>query len=189
MQYLTAQQVSDVIRAAVSARDKALLAVAYNCGLRRAEAALLMRSDFFPKAGPYGMLKVKRIKKKGVFVHEIPIWRRTSMALQAYLRTRDDYEEPMFLSRKGGAMSGQAVYYAFQEASRRAGIPSDLWHPHVLRHSIAVHLMNLGADLADVQEHLGHDSIDSTLVYAKVLNPRKNRNALLSEVSVHFAKF
>jgi site-specific recombinase XerD len=49
--------------------------------------------------------------------------------------------------------------------------------------------MNFGARLEDVQEHLGHDSIQSTLVYAKVLTPRKKRLALLTEVSHHFPKF
>jgi site-specific recombinase XerD len=50
-------------------------------------------------------------------------------------------------------------------------------------------MINMGLDLADIQDHLGHKKIDSTLVYAKLLNPRKTRNALLAESSHHVARF
>lgn len=188
VKYLSAEQVASVIEAAGGLRNKALLAAVYQCGLRRGEVELLERDSFSRNRG-HGVMKVTRIKKDGFYVQEIPLWRRTTTLLAEYIDSRTDHMDPLFLSHKLVAMTGQAVYYVFRNAAIRAGLPEDLLHPHVLRHSIAVHLMNMGVDLADVQEHLGHDSIDSTLVYARVLNPRKRRNALLSEVSHHFAKF
>lgn len=186
--YLTAEQVSAVIQVADSLRNRALLAVMYNCGLRRGEAGLLTRDDFFMR-GDHGVMRVHRLKRDGFVDQEVALWRRTTSAVKRYLDGRSDYHQCLFLSNKMCPMTGQAVYYVFRKCAVIAGIPGDLLHPHVMRHSIAVHLMNMGVDIADVQEHLGHDSIDSTLVYAKVLNPRKTRTSAMSEVSVHFARW
>jgi len=48
-----------------------------------------------------------------------------------------------------------------------AGPPSELSHLHALKHSCATHLLNRGESIEDVQDHLGHANIQSTLVYAK----------------------
>lgn len=188
LKYLTAEQVSAVVQSAEGVRDRALLSAVYNCGLRRSEVGLLTRDDFF-KRGDHGVMRVHRLKKVGYVDQEIALWRRTTIAIQRYLTTRKDFHQCLFLSNKLVPMTGQAVYYAFQKAARAARLPADLMHPHVLRHSIAVHFMNMGVDLADVSEHLGHSSLESTLVYAKVLNPRKTRTAAMSEVSIHCAKW
>jgi integrase/recombinase XerD len=60
----------------------------------------------------------------------------------------------------------------FRRYAEAANLPSDRRHPHVLRHSIAVHLLNAGWDLVDVQHWLGHASIISTQIYAQVSNFR-----------------
>jgi len=57
-----------------------------------------------------------------------------------------------------------------------ADLPKERCHPNVLRHSIAVHLMNAGWGAADVQDWLGHRSIASTMVYAAVTNKRREAN-------------
>lgn len=187
MRYLKVEDVSNVIGRATGVRDKALLAVIYNCGLRRGEVALLVRDDFMPRAGPHGALRVRRLKREDFPEQEIPLWGRTSRLLRAYLKARQDSMDALFLSRKSRPMTPQAVYYAFRRALAGTSIRSI--GPHCLRHSIATHLINMGLDLVDVQDHLGHKKIDSTLVYAKLLNPRKTRNALLAESSHHVAKF
>jgi integrase len=195
--YFEPDEVEAIINAAQTIRDKALLAVIYQCALRRSEVQLLTRDDYRPVRK---MLRVTRLKKERNFVHEIALWRRTTHLLNQYLASRKDHFDALFLSRKGGdALSGHAVYLIFRHAAELAKIKVEsskddkrgLRHPspHRLRHSFAVHSMNFGARLEDVQEHLGHDSIESTLVYAKVLNPRKKRNAMLSELSHHFSRF
>jgi integrase/recombinase XerD len=194
--YFEPEEVEAVLRSAPRLRDKALLAVVYQCALRRGEVAFLRRDDYNPGRG---MLKVTRLKKDGAFTHEIALWRRTKQLLNKYLASRRDHFDALFLSRKGGdSVGGHAVYRIFRNAAEKAGMavrqPRDgrgLRHPspHRLRHSFAVHSMNFGARIEDVQEHLGHSSINSTLVYARVLNPRKKRIALLTEASHHFAKF
>jgi integrase/recombinase XerD len=194
--YLEADEVESIIKAAKSLRDKAMFAVAYNCGLRRGEIRLLIRDDYNVTRG---MLTVKRLKKRETYWHEIPLWTSTRRLLNAYLKTRPDHHDALFLSRKGcDALGPLGVYYAFLAAAENAGVrikeqsdgrgnrhPS----PHRLRHSIAVHQMNCGIPLPDIQEHLAHTSINTTMVYARVLNPRKRQNAIKMEMSHHFAKF
>lgn len=51
---------------------------------------------------------------------------------------------------------------------RRLGIKSELSGPHSLRHACATHLLAQGLTLTEVSSHLGHSSLEATLVYAKV---------------------
>jgi integrase/recombinase XerD len=190
IKYLTPEQVTNVIRACRNRRDRAMMAVMYECGLRRSEIGLLTRDSFVERSGTSGIMRVIRLKKKFPYVQEIPLWRRTTRLLKRYLRRRRDSSDALFLSRKGGPVTGQAAYYVYRKAARRARLPEDRrGKTHAMRHSIATHMIAMGLDLADVQEHLGHHDINTTLVYARMTNPRKVRNTLLSEVSHHFAKF
>jgi integrase/recombinase XerD len=188
LKYLTAEQVSAVVDNAPPPRDKALVALLYNCGLRRAEVGLLTRSDLTPRSGG-GMLRVKRLKKAGFYEHEIVLLRRTAKLLEEYLATRSDYADAMFIGRTGLPLSGQSVYCAYRQAAKAAGIPRDLWHPHALRHSIGVHLRNMGTPIDEIKEHLGHDSLESTLQYARVVTPTKARTAMMAEHSHCIARF
>jgi site-specific recombinase XerD len=118
---------------------------------------------------------------------EYPIHPATRRLLWAYLSDRSDDDNPyLFPSRQSGLrpMSASMVYALFWRYADAANIPRERQHPHVLRHSIAVHLMNAGWDVADVQDWLGHRDIASTMVYATITNKRreaKYEEALLSE--------
>ena len=102
-------------------------------------------------------------------------------------RERGEDDNPhLFTSRQSGLapMSATTIYGLFRRYANLAELPAERHHPHVLRHSIAVHLMNAGWDAADVQDWLGHRDIASTMVYAAVTNKRreaKYEEALLSE--------
>lgn len=189
--HLTPSQVSSVLRACSSVRDRALLAVMYQCGLRRGEVRWLRRQDWSPGTSRNGSLTVWRLKRaSGLYPHEIPLWGRTRALLEACLDERTDDAMGLFVSRNGLRPLGpQAVYYVFRNAAMEAGLPAGLSHPHSLRHSVAVHSMNMGADLADIQALLGHASISSTTRYARVLTPRKEDMALRTEGSAFFARF
>src|SRR5437667_12762587 len=61
-------------------------------------------------------------------------------------------------------ITSKTVYYAVQEAARRAGIKKKV-HPHLLRHSWATHLLERGADLRQIQVLLGHNDLETTARY------------------------
>lgn len=160
-------------------RDRLLFDVMYRHGLRRGEAALLRREHVAER------IWITRLK--GGVSGEYPIHPNTRRLLWAYISARGEDGNPyLFPSRQSGAgpMSESMIYALFRRYAEAAGLPEDRQHPHVLRHSIAVHLMNAGWDAADVQDWLGHRDIGSTMVYAAVTNKRrtaKYEEALLSE--------
>lgn len=171
--YLSKEEMEHFFRAIPTrnSRDRLLFDLIYRYGLRRTEAALLRRDHLSE-----GRIWVTRVKNG--FSGEYPIHPSTRRLLWAYLN--DQRAEPDYLfpsrQRRGAAISASTVYALFRRYAVAAQIPTDRRHPHVLRHSIAVHLMNAGWDAADVQDWLGHRDITSTMVYAAVTNKGREAN-------------
>jgi site-specific recombinase XerD len=65
-------------------------------------------------------------------------------------------------------MARQTLHVLFQTLAEEAGIPEGKRHPHVLKHSVASHLIAENTNLAIVQRALGHLSISSTMIYVGV---------------------
>jgi site-specific recombinase XerD len=61
-------------------------------------------------------------------------------------------------------MSDKVVWYACEQAAKRAGIDKPV-HPHTLRHSFATHLLEAGVDLRTIQLLMGHGDLKATTVY------------------------
>jgi integrase/recombinase XerD len=92
-----------------------------------------------------------------------------TVALRAWLRDRgQDGSDFLFTSQKGGRMCRSAFFRVFQSVSGAAGLPSEKRHPHVLKHSLASHLVAGNVNLALVKQCLGHKSISSTMEYIGV---------------------
>jgi integrase/recombinase XerD len=179
--YLTKEEVERLF-AVISARDgrnRLLLDVIYRHGLRRREAALIRREHVGER------IWITRLK--GGISGEYPIHPTTRRLLWEYLEQLGADSRPYLFSTRqsnGTPISPSTIYQVFRRYAEAAGLPADRTHPHVLRHSIAVHLMNAGWDVADVQDWLGHRDIASTMVYAAVTNKRreaKYEEALLSD--------
>jgi integrase len=185
MKRLTAEQVSKVIDACITTRDKAMLAVVYQCGLRRSEVGILSRSHYSPSDGT---LLITRPKKH--VQHRVQLWTRTKKLLDEYLETRTDYREFLFLSRKPTyPFSPQGVYYVYQKAARVAGLPIELQHPHCLRHTIASHLAEAGLDLTSIQAHLGHVNPEGTVLYMRGAIDPTLHNMKLAESAWNVARY
>ena len=180
--YLTKAEVERFFRVIPrsNSRDRLLFDTIYRHGLRRLEAARIRRDHL-----TQGRIWITRVK--GGVSGEYPIHPTTRRLLWAYLNEREEDENSyLFTSRQSGLapMSATTIYGLFRRYANLAELPAERHHPHVLRHSIAVHLMNAGWDAADVQDWLGHRDIASTMVYAAVTNKRreaKYEEALLSE--------
>ncbi len=72
-----------------------------------------------------------------------------------------------FVSRAGRRMRREALWELVKKYALRVGAPATI-SPHALRHSFATHLLQGGADLRQVQEMLGHESIATTQIYTRV---------------------
>jgi integrase/recombinase XerD len=149
-------------------RDRLLFEMVYRYGLRRREAALIRREHISER------IWITRLK--GGISGEYPIHPTTRRLLWPYLSERGENGSPyLFFTRQSGTkpLSPSTIYGVFRRYAETAGIAHERQHPHVLRHSIATHLLDAGWDIADVQDWIGHADIKSTQVYAKVTNKRR----------------
>jgi len=154
-------------------RDRALLEMLYASGCRVSEVCGLRPLDL--------MLKQRHIKCRGKGGKErlVPIGQRAIVAMEQYqaelrpvLAARaGGPAEAVFLSRTGRPLDRIQVWRLVKAYARRSGIDPDI-SPHSLRHSFATHLLAGGADLRQVQEMLGHASIQTTQIYTHVEHSR-----------------
>jgi integrase/recombinase XerC/integrase/recombinase XerD len=154
-------------------RDRAMLELAYACGLRAEELVTLTIDSVDFDA------EQLRIEGKGSKTRLVPVGEPALRALTRYLeRARPalahDDERALLLSKSGRPLSTSDVRRRLRIWSTRAGLGGAV-HPHALRHSFATHLLNGGADLRAIQELLGHSSISTTQVYTQVESARLRR--------------
>jgi len=145
-------------------RDKAMLELLYATGFRVSELVSLNLEDVDLREG------MVRCLGKGGKERQVPIHEAAARALEDYLangRPRlavKSGERALFLNRMGERLTRQGLWQIVKNYARRAGIAAKVT-PHVLRHSLATHLLSGGADLRTVQEILGHKHISTTQVY------------------------
>jgi len=87
-------------------------------------------------------------------------------ALRAWFRERRcDGSDYLFTSQKGGRLDRTQFFRIFQTVAETAALPIEKRHPHVLKHSLASHLVAGNVNLALIRQALGHRSINSTMQY------------------------
>jgi len=148
-------------------RDRALLEFAYASGVRVSELTGLETRHLLLQEG------MALVHGKGGKERWVPVGRRAVGALGLYLReTRPRLEKGkgggrVFLNARGSPLSRMGVWKILRRHVEAAGIEKPV-SPHTLRHSFATHLLEGGADLAAVQEMLGHADIATTQIYTHV---------------------
>jgi integrase/recombinase XerD len=148
-------------------RDRALLEFAYASGVRVGELISLKLRDVSFEEG------LAVVYGKGARERVVPVGRAALRALDVYLREVRSAQATgraqgvVFLNARGRPLSRMGVWKILKEAVRRAGVTKRVT-PHTLRHSFATHLLEGGADLAAVQEMLGHADISTTQIYTHV---------------------
>jgi integrase/recombinase XerD len=159
----------------VSMRDRAMLEVAYSCGLRVSELVGLKRRDLQLDSD------LVRVLGKGNKQRLVPLGEQAAEAIKAYLyhgresirgNSRDGKTRPLpkeardlvFLNQHGKPLTRFGFWTILQGYLRRSGIETKVT-PHTFRHTFATHLIEGGADLRVVQELLGHASISTTEIY------------------------
>lgn len=160
-------------------RDLAILETLYSTGLRVSELASLNRSQVDLKRREF-MVRGKGKKPRLVFLSE-----RAVNRIEAYIKSRDDAFEPLFLNigrpRKPGAMDitkgekRRLTTVSIEALTRKYAMLAGLTKHvtcHTLRHSFATDLLQNGADIRAVQEMLGHASITTTQIYTHLTNRR-----------------
>jgi integrase/recombinase XerC len=152
-----------------SLRDRALVELLYGAGLRVGELSALDVRDLDLHRGDV------RVLGKGGKERVVPLPGAAREALGVYLESRRGpgvLGEPLFPSLRRSAgqlrrLGPRDVRRILKKRARSVGIV-DRVHPHRLRHSYATHLLDMGADLREIQELLGHASLSTTQKYTAV---------------------
>jgi len=146
-------------------RDKAMLELLYATGMRVSETVSLNVRDVNLRAG------FVRCFGKGSKERIIPIHSKAIKAVKTYIdesRPRllgATGETALFLNRRGQRLTRQGFWLILKGYAGKAKIEADIT-PHVLRHSIATHLLHSGKmNLRELQELLGHANISTTQIY------------------------
>lgn len=142
-------------------RDRLIVEVLYATGIRRAELISLKTANIFLDE------RVLRVRGKGDKEREIPIPDDLMQKLQLYIALlKEKFPEAkyLFLSKKGVTLYPAAVNKIVAKILIKEGIRGKR-SPHTLRHSLATHLLNNGADLNSIKEVLGHANLAATQVY------------------------
>lgn len=149
----------------ILARDAAVLALCYGCGLRISEALSLARRD-----APVSGRDMITVTGKGGKTRQCPVIQPVADAIADYLSQCPWHlpaEGPLFVGARGGPLSPRIVQLAMEQMRGALGLP-DGATPHALRHSFATHLLGRGGELRAIQELLGHASLATTQIYTKV---------------------
>jgi integrase/recombinase XerC len=150
----------------IFARDAAVLALLYGCGLRISEALGLRSGDVPPPGGGDTLT----VTGKGNKTRMVPVLPQV-LALVADYLAQCPYHlpdgGPLFVGAKGGPLSPRIIQLTMQRLRGALGLP-DTATPHALRHSFATHLLSRGGDLRAIQELLGHASLSTTQIYTAV---------------------
>ncbi len=158
-------------------RDRCILEMLYATGCRVSEVSNLLLSNVHLKEG-YCLVDGKGSKQRMV-----PIGSRARTAISDYIAesrpqlARDLSQERcpwLILSRTGRRLRREAIWEIVKRYALRADIDPSV-SPHTFRHSFATHLLSGGADLRQIQELLGHASIQTTQIYTQVDSSRLKR--------------
>lgn len=153
----------------IIARDAAVIALLYGCGLRISEALTLQRRDA-PINGKDSVI----VLGKGGKRRETPVITPVSAAISDYLAQCPwtlPGDGPLFVGAKGGPLSPRIIQLSVERMRGSLGLPPSAT-PHALRHSFATHLLGRGGDLRAIQDLLGHASLATTQIYTKVDSAR-----------------
>lgn len=148
----------------LAVRDLAILEVLYGGGIRVAELCSLAMADVDEERG------LLRVVGKGDKQRSVPLGAPARRSLVAWRLVRTTLAGPesgdaLFVGARGRRIDPRVVRRVVHEATRAGGAEVG---PHGLRHAMATHLLEGGADLRSVQEILGHASVATTQMYTHV---------------------
>lgn len=179
VEFLSVRAVQLIVAATSGAlRELAIVSLLYDSGARVSEICGLTIGDL-TLSRPH----TARVIGKGRKARVIPLSAQVGDILSRYIATdRADSApaEPLFVNRSGNALGRAGIAYVLQKnvtAAHRTH-PEDVpprAHPHVMRHSKAMHLLDAGVNLVYIRDFLGHESVTTTEIYARASTEAKRR--------------
>ena len=148
----------------VRVRDAVVVVLFYTSGMRLAELHQVNVGDI---SADFSHI---RVLGKGNKERIVPLIAPVQEILKKYCGQKSsqniciDQKKALILSEKEERLSQRTLQRIVDRVLKASGVQGKT-SPHVLRHTFATHLLNMGADLRDIQELLGHSSLKATQVY------------------------
>ena len=158
---LAEEEMVDLVQTTTNIKHRALLMAAYSAGLRVSELVNLKIEDIDSKRM---VLYVRQ--GKGKKDRMVPLSKKLLETLRIYYKTYRP-KQYLFEGEGGGAYSERSAQLVLAMAKKRAGIRKK-GSIHMLRHSYATHLLEAGTDIRYIQAFLGHNSLQTTMIYTHV---------------------
>jgi len=164
--YLTPDEIQAMLETCKdNRRNHAFLNILWQTGARVSEALKVTRNDIDSYGLTIKILTEKQRNKRSKPVFRIiPISPELSNELASYI-LHYNITDRLF------AFSRQRAWQIIRQTAERAGLSSKNIHPHVFRHSFAIHCLRSGMPLPVLQKVLGHSSILVTMIYLRVVQP------------------
>lgn len=145
-------------------RNRAIIETLYGSGLRVSELVNIQLSNI------YFDEEYMKVTGKGDKERLVPLSKESIKQIKDWLIYRNEleikkgYEDFLFLNRRGAPLTRVMIFTIIKDLASKAGIEKNI-SPHTFRHTFATHLLEGGANLRDIQQLLGHESILTTEIY------------------------
>lgn len=179
--FLSHQQVQAILQAPSTLnwsgrRDRVMLSTLYNTGARVSELIGMRIADVSFEIGPVILIHGKGRKER-----QVPLWPSTARLLKHWLQQNPRApQKPLFTNRSGGSLTRIGITERLQLAARKAAqqypeLAKRRISPHLLRHSLAMHMLQSGVDITVIALWLGHESPTTTHMYVEADLSMKRR--------------
>lgn len=158
------------IREAVGSdlRSRCMVEFLFETGCRVSEMVQI-RLDQIDWLNRSVIVRGKGAKERVVYFHV-----NAHYYLKKYVESRLDNSPYLFAPKRGKvrALSTRVVQAEMKKIGEKANL-NKRFHPHMLRHTLATHLLNKGMEISSVAEILGHEKLSTTQIYARITERRK----------------
>jgi integrase/recombinase XerD len=160
----------------IRARDKAMLVLLYSCGLRRNEVVNIKISDVLFDKNLILVRKGKNYKERFVPINPYNL-EIISLYIYDFRTQFYNYKatESLLINHSGQTLQGTSLCNRLKviiDCTNDKSLKEKHVTPHVLRHSIATHLLEKGASIETISQFLGHSSLESTQIYTHLLEDK-----------------
>lgn len=187
-EFLSVRAVQLVVGAAsVNLRDLTIVSLLYDSGARVSELCGMTVGDLV-LARPH----TAKVIGKGRKARVIPLSEQVGDMLARYItsvRPGTAPTDPLFVNRSGNQLGRAGAAYVLQKSVTAAHnthpeeVPARS-HPHIMRHSKAIHLLDAGVNLIYIRDFLGHESVTTTEIYARASTEAKRRSIESAEQNI-----
>ena len=155
-------------------RNLAIFEIAIHAGLRASEIRLIRIGDYDPQRQQIYCKRLKHSCSNTLRIIDDHVLQ--ALDLWYKCRIQQSYDtDALFISNKGNPISRKQLDVLTKKYCRNTSIPADKHHFHVLKHTRAVQLADLGVNVQDIQWWLGHKKIENTLIYMQFTTAQQNR--------------